>query len=89
MLSRSLKSCDSSNGQILIFVPDNPLQSMTLICGRGGGFRARIPLLPRARTRHDFSKTAPGITAAVRITNRLLDFPDDSKTFSHGNYFIY
>ena len=58
MLSRSLKSCDSSNGQILIFVPDNPLQSMTLICGRGGGFRARIPLLPRARTRHDFSKTA-------------------------------
>ena len=25
MLGRSLKSCDSSDGQILIFVPDKPL----------------------------------------------------------------
>ena len=34
------------------------LQRITLTRGRGGGSRARIPLPPRARTRHDFSKTA-------------------------------
>lgn len=34
------------------------LQRMTLIRGRGGGSRAPLPLLPRARTGHDFSKTA-------------------------------
>jgi len=34
------------------------LQRMTLICGPDGGSRAPLPLLPRASTRHDFSKTA-------------------------------
>ena len=34
------------------------LQRLTLTCGRAGGARVRIPLLPRARTRHDFSKIA-------------------------------
>ena len=36
----------------------SPLQRITLIRGRVGGSRAHIPLLPRARTRHNFSKTA-------------------------------
>ena len=52
---------DSTRVQLVLV-----LQRMTLICGRGGGSKAPLPLLPRARPRHDFSKTALKIRIGCR-----------------------
>ena len=49
------------------------LQRLKLICGRDGGSRAHFPLLPRARNRHDFSKTA--LDSRERPVQTEIDSP--------------
>jgi hypothetical protein len=59
-MTKSLESSDFTSVQERIEDRQSAqeLQRITLIRGRGGSARAHDPLPPRARTRHDFSKTA-------------------------------
>ena len=61
------------------------LQRITPICGRGGGSIAHIPLLPRAKTRHDFSKTAPAVRQRKNFGCHWLRqcFPSDIKVWTY------